>query len=124
MGSNELQRFIDNKSLVALKKFTKLEAELKAAKQEYEEVIAKITEAMIAHVEAGGEPTLKGDWGYITLANRTNYKAESIADVPKKFTKQTLDTTKVKAEATLTGKLPKGVTESKTYYINKKFKEA
>lgn len=119
MGTNELQRFIDNKSLVALRKFAKAEAELKEMKAKHDEIIEKIKEAMIANdVEK-----IDGDWGYITLAERTSYKAENISEVDEKYLKPTLDTSKVKAEATLTGELPKGVTESKTKYITKKLKE-
>jgi len=119
MGTTELQRFIDNKSLVALRKFAEVEAELKGLKAKHDEVIEQVKQAMIDN----GVTRIDGDWGYITLAERVTYKAEDLAEVPKKFLKQTLDSTKVKAEATLTGKLPKGVTESKTQYITKKLKE-
>lgn len=144
MGSKELERFIDNKSLVALRKFAALESQLKAAKEQHDEVVEKIKEAMIAH----GVQRLDGDWGYITLAERTSYKAEdgaleeiweSLIDILRgdnipgvdgvgladklKFTKPSLDTAKVKAEAVLTGQLPAGVTKSKTQYITKKLKD-
>lgn len=119
MGSKELQNFIDNKSLVALRKFAAAEAQLKELKAKHDEVVEQVKEAMIQN----GVTRIDGDWGYITLAERTNYSATDIAEVPKRFTKLALDTTKVKAEATLKGKLPKGVTESKTQYITKKLKE-
>ncbi|HPR10625.1 MAG TPA: hypothetical protein PLJ04_03525 [Candidatus Saccharibacteria bacterium] len=119
MGTTELQRFIDNKSLVALKKFAKAEAELKELKAKHDEVVEKIKEAMIAN----GVTKIDGDWGYITLAERVSYKAEDIDQVPDEFLKPTLDTTKVKAEATLKGVLPAGVSESRTQYITKKLKE-
>lgn len=119
MGTTELQRFIDNKSLVALRKFAAAEAELKELQKTHDEIVAQIKEAMIAN----DVKKIDGDWGYITLAERTNYKATDITAVPKKFTKLSLDTTKVKAAATLTGELPKGVTESTTQFITKKLKE-
>jgi len=119
MGSKELQNFIDNKSLVALRKFAAAEAQLKELKAKHDEVVEQVKEAMIQN----GVTRIDGDWGYITLAERTTYKAEDLTEVPKKFLKQTLDSTKVKAEATLTGKLPKGVTESKTQYITKRLKD-
>lgn len=119
MGSTELQRFMDNKSLVALRKFAAAEAQLKVLKEQHDAVIEQIKQAMIDN----DVQKISGDWGFITLAERTNYKAEDISEVPAKFTKKTLDTAKVKAEATLTGKLPKGVEESKTQYITKKLKE-
>lgn len=119
MGNSELQRFIDNKSLVALRKFAKAELALKELKAKHDAVIQQVQEAM----EANGVQKISGDWGYITLSERTNYKAEDIAAVAPEFTKATLDATKVKAHATLTGQLPAGVSESKTRYITKKLKE-
>lgn len=119
MGSKELQRFIDNKSLVALKKFAKAEAKLKELKAEHDAVIAQIQEAM----EANDVQKIEGDWGYITLAERTTYTAVDISEVPEKFVKPTLDTAKVKALYVLTGDLPAGVEVKSTKYITKKLKE-
>lgn len=119
MGSKELQRLMDNKSLVALKKFAKAEAELKVLKEKHDQAIEQIKEAMVAN----GVTKLEGEWGYITLAERVSYKAEDISEVDEKYLKPTLDTTKVKAEATLTGQLPTGIVESRTQYITKKLKD-
>lgn len=120
MGSNELQRFIDNKSLVALKKFAKAEKELKELKTKHDEVIKQVQEAM----EANDVQKLSGDWGSITLAERTTYKAVEMTEVPEEFVKPTLDTAKVKAHNVLTGDLPTGVSISTTKYIVKRFKES
>jgi len=119
MGNTELQRLIDNKSLVALRKFAAVEAELKVLKAKHDEVIEKVKQAMIDN----NVTKIDGDWGYITLAERTTYKAEDLDAVDEKYLKPTLDTAKVKAEAVLTGALPEGVSESKTQYITKKLKE-
>lgn len=119
MGSKELQRFIDNKSLVALRKFAAAEAQLKELKAKHDEVIEQIRVAMAD----AGVNKIEGDWGYITLAERTTYKADDLDAVDPKYTKPTLDTAKVKAEAVLTGQLPAGVVESKTQYITKKLKD-
>ena len=119
MGTKELERFIDNKSLVALRKFAAAEAKLKVLKEKHDMVVEQVRVAM---VEAGVQ-RIDGDWGYITLAERTTYKAEDLDTVDEKYTKPTLDTAKVKAEAVLTGNLPAGITESKTQYITKKFKD-
>lgn len=119
MGTKELQKFIDNKSLVALRKFAAAEAELKELKEKHDAVIEQIKEAMIAN----GVQRIDGDWGYITLAERTTYKAEDIERISPEYLKSALDTAKVKAQAVLTGQLPAGVTESKTQYITKKLKE-
>lgn len=119
MGTTELQRFIDNKSLVALRKFATAEAELKVLKEKHDTVIEQVKAAMIEN----GVQRIDGDWGYITLAERTTYKAEDIGEVDEKYIKPSLDTAKVKAEAVLTGNLPAGVTETKTQYITKKLKD-
>lgn len=119
MGTKELQRFIDNKSLVALRKFAKAEAELKELKAKHDAIIDQIKEAMIAN----DVTKIDGDWGYITLAERTSYKADDLEQVPPEFTKKALDTQKVKASAVLMGALPNGVAETKTQYITKKLKE-
>lgn len=117
MGTKELQRFIDNKSLVALEKFAAAEAQLKELKTKHDEIIEKVKQAMIEN----GVQRIDGDWGYITLAERTIYKA--IGTLDPEFTKLTIDTAKVKAHAVLTGELPTNVEESKTQYITKKLKE-
>lgn len=119
MGSTELQRFIDQKSLVALRKFAAAEAQLKVLKEQHDKVIDQIKQAMVEN----GVQKISGDWGYITLAERVSYKAPDLSEVAPRFLKKTLDTTKVKAEATLKGELPKGVEETKTQYITKKLKE-
>lgn len=119
MGTTGLQRFIDNKSLVALRKYAALESQLKEAKARADEVTEQLKQAMIDN----DVQKISGDWGSITLAERVTYGADDISQVPKKLTKLTLDITKVKAEATLTGKLPKGVTENRTQYITKRLKE-
>lgn len=128
MTINQTNALVKNpntkKAMVVLQKYAMLEAQLKSAKKEAEEATELIKNAM---VEAG-VPKIEIDLpeisGYITLAERTNYKAEDISAVPEEFTKPALDTDKVKAQHTLTGQLPVGVIESKTQYITKKFKVA
>jgi len=107
------------KAMTVLTAFAKLETHYKQMEKAAKEAAEQIKDAMI---EAGVQ-RIDGEWGYITLAERTNYKAEDLEAIDQKYLKFTLDTTKVKAEATLTGKLPKGVVESKTQYITKKLKE-
>ena len=119
MGTKELQRFIDNKSLNALRKFAATEARLKALKEKHDMIVSQVMVAMIEN----GVTRIDGDWGYITLAERTNYRAKDINEVAEKYIKPSLDTAKVKAEVVLTGQLPTGIVESKTKYITKKFKE-
>ena len=126
MTTNQSAQLVKNpntkKAIAILTKFAKLEAQYKAAEAQAKEATEQIKQAMIE----AGVPKIEVDLpeitGYITLAERTNYKAEDIGEVPAEFIKQALDTTKVKAQATLTGELPAGVVESKTQYITKKFK--
>lgn len=121
MGTKEVQRLIDNKSLVALKKFAKAEAQLKELKAKHDEVVAQIQQAM----EENGVTKISGDWGYITLAERTTYGVADLGAIPDEFIvqKPSLDTAKVKAQAVLTGEVPAGVKQTKTKYITKKLKE-
>lgn len=111
------------KAVAILTKFAKLEAKYKALEKEAKEANELIKEAMIAGGVDKVTIDMPGWEGYITLAERTTYKAEDLSEVDDKYLKSALDSTKVKAEATLTGKLPAGVTESKTQYITKKLKE-
>lgn len=126
MTSNQSNQLVKNpntkKAIAVLQKFASVEATYKAAEKEAKEATELIKNAMIE----AGVPRIEIDLpeltGYITLAERTNYKAEAITDVPIEYTKLALDTDKVKAQAVLTGQLPDGVVESKTQYITKKFK--
>lgn len=126
MTQNQSNQLVKNpntkKAIAVLQKFASVEATYKAAEKEAKAATELIKEAMIA----AGVPRIEIDLpeltGYITLAERTNYRAEDITEVPAEYTKQALDTDKVKAQHTLTGQLPVGVVESKTQYITKKFK--
>lgn len=126
MTSNQSNMLVKNpntkKAIMVLQKFAATEANYKAAEKEAKEATELIKNAMIE----AGVPKIEIDLpeltGYITLAERTNYKAEDLSAVDEQFIKPALDTDKVKAERTLTGELPAGVVESKTQYITKKFK--
>lgn len=130
MTANQSNQLVKNpntkKAIAALRKYAKLETQLKAAEKEAKVATETIKQAMIdANVpKIIFDPELTGITGYITLAERTNYKAEDIEQVPAEYTKPTLDTDKVKAQHTLTGQLPVGVVESKTQYITKKIELA
>lgn len=126
MTANQTNQLVKNpntkKAIAVLQKFAAVEANYKAAEKEAKQATELIKQAMID----AGVPRIEVDLpdltGYITLAERTNYKAEDLSEVPEEFTKPALDTDKVKAQHTLTGQLPVGVVESKTQYITKKFK--
>jgi hypothetical protein len=129
MTANQSSQLVKNpqtkKAIAVLERYAKAEAALKSLEAEVKDATNLIKEAMIA----GGVDKITLDsetlQGYITLAERTNYKLEegvSIEEIPEQFSKRALDTDKVKAQAVLTGQLPAGIVESKTQYITKKVK--
>lgn len=126
MTANQSTQLVKNpntkKAVAALRKYAKLETQLKAAEEAAKEATETIKQAMIdANVpKIEFDPELTGIKGYITLAERTNYKVTDIDELDDKFKKMTVDTTKVKAQHTLTGELPAGVETSTTQYITKK----
>lgn len=126
MTANQSTQIVKNpntkKAIAILQRFAAKEAAYKAAEKEAKEATELIKNAMIEAGVPKIEIDLPNVTGYITLAERTNYKADDIEQVPAEYTKLALDTDKVKAQAVLTGQLPVGVVESKTQYITKKFK--
>lgn len=126
MTTNQTNQLVKNpttkKAIMVLQKFAAVEANYKSAEKEAKEATELIKQAMIEAGVSKIDVDLPELTGYITLAERTNYKVEEGQPVDPKYFKSVLDTTKVKAQAVLTGQLPAGVTESKTQYITKKFK--
>lgn len=129
MTLNQTTQLVKNpatkKALAVLQKFAEMEVAYKAAEKEAKAATELIKEAMIAGGVNKIDVDLDNFTGYITLAERTNYKLDEETDldqIPDEFKKSVLDTDKVKAQATLTGQLPAGIVESKTQYITKKFK--
>jgi hypothetical protein len=126
MTANQSNQLVKNpntkKAIAILQRFDAKEAAYKAAEKEAKEATELIKNAMIEAGVPKIEIDLPNVTGYITLAERTNYKAEDLSEVDEQYTKPALDTDKVKAQHTLTGQLPVGVIESKTQYITKKFK--
>lgn len=82
------------------------------------EVFKNIEETMITN----DIKTVKGDWGSLTIVERTNYSGD-LTQVPKKFIKKVLDTTKVGQAHKLEGELPKGITTTTTKFLQKRFKK-
>ena len=127
MTTNQTNAIIKNpntkKAVAVLTKFAKLESQYKAMEKESKEASKLIQEAMIENgVEKINFDPASGIEGFITLAERIGYKAEDIDQVSDQFKKSALDTTKIKAQATLTGELPEGISETRSHYIIKKFK--
>jgi hypothetical protein len=126
MTTNQSNQIVKNphtkKAMAVLAKFAQLDVQYKALEAEAKEATELIKNAMIDAGVPKIDIDMPGYTGYITLAERTTYKADNIDEVAEKYIKPSLDTAKVKAEAVLTGQLPVGVSESKTQYITKKFK--
>ena len=127
MTTNQTNAIIKNpntkKAIAVLSKFAKLEADYKDMEKESKEASKLIQEAMIENgVEKINFDPATGIEGFITLAERVGYKADDIDEVDDQFKKSALDTTKIKAQATLTGELPEGISETRSHYIIKKFK--
>lgn len=110
------------KAIAVLQKFAIKEAEYKALEKESKQAAELIKQAMIDQGIEKVSIDMPGLTGFITLAERINYKAEDLEDVDEEYLKPALDTDKIKAQVTLTGELPDGVEESRTNYIIKKFK--
>lgn len=128
MTANQSNTIIKNpntkKAIAALKKYAKAEAQLKALEKEAANATAELKQAMIDQNvnKIEFDPELTGISGYITLAERTNYKATDIDAVDDQFKKFSLDTEKVKAAHVLNDNLPAGIEVTKTQYITKKIK--
>lgn len=90
----------------------------KQARAEIDATWKTIEQQMIEH----DVKSVKGEWGSITIAERTNYKVENLDELPAKFIKKVADTTKIGTYHKLEDKLPKGVTISTTKYLTKRIK--
>lgn len=126
MTTNQSNAIIKNpntkKAVATLKRYAKAEAALKSLEKEAKAANEELKQAMIdANVpRIEFDPELSGIKGYITLAERTNYKVTDIDELDDQFKSLSADTAKIKAQHTLTGELPAGVETSKTQYITKK----
>jgi len=128
MTINQSNTIIKNpntkKAIAALKKYAKLEVQLKAAEAEAKEANETLKQAMINSGvdKITFDPALTGISGYITLATRKNYKVVDADELSDEFKTLSPDTAKIKASETLTGVLPAGVEISETQFITKKIK--
>lgn len=65
--------------------------------------------------------SVKGDWGSLTIAERSNFDIDEEL-LPKKFYKKVIDTKLISDTYKLSKKLPKGVNIGYTRYLTKRFK--
>lgn len=103
---------------VALQK--EVEEKISSLKEAQEQINATWKQVETAMID-NDIKSIKGDFGSLTIAERTNYKAD-LDQLPAKFIKKVADTTKIATFAKLEGKLPKGVTTSSTKYLTKRIK--
>lgn len=65
--------------------------------------------------------SVSGDWGSVTIAERLNWDINE-EELPKKFLKKVVDTTKLSNTFRLEGKAPKGASPRYTKYLTKRIK--
>lgn len=88
--------------------------ELKKQLEQYEQ---EIKEELFEAMKANDITSIKNDKYTVTIAKRTNYKANDVTKVPATLLKLTLDTAKVGQHAKLYGELPDGIETSETEYL-------
>lgn len=76
---------------------------------------AEIQAQMVKH----GVSNIKGDWGFVSLSERKNWKATNL---PPRFYKQVLDTARLNSLYKLGDPIPKGATFNVTNYLTKRIK--
>lgn len=114
--NKELQTQAEN--AVALQK--QIEEQISSLKETQDKINATWKQVETAMIE-NDIKSIKGDFGSLTIAERTNYKAD-LDVLPAKFIKKVADTTKIGTYHKLEDKLPKGVTISTTKYLTKRIK--
>ncbi len=90
------------------------------ALQKLQKAINTTWDTIQALMEANDIKKIDGDWGYITLAERKLFVATG--ELPPRFYKRMLDSAKIKAHETMTGKLPENVATKSTLYLSKRIK--
>ena len=103
--------------LMANEKFVQFLELKKDVEKKSKELFDMIKERMIET----DRKTVKGDWGSITLAERTTWYGD-VDELPRKFVKKVPDSKKIAQAYTLEGKAPKGATSKTTKYLTKRFK--
>jgi len=91
-----------------------------AMKKEFDAVSAELWKRVEQQMIDNDIKSIKGDWGSITLAERLNFKTTD--ELPSKFYKKVVDTTKLAATYKLEGKPIKGAEPYYTKYITKRLK--
>lgn len=66
--------------------------------------------------------SVKGEWGYVTIAERTDIKVVDEDKLPKKFFKRQVDQKKLNDYVKLSDDLPEGTEKKTVKYLTKKIK--
>lgn len=119
--AEDVNKVIETQAAEAVALQNDISAKIAALKDQQDQVNATWNEVEAKMIEHDIK-SIKGDFGSLTIAERTTYKAFDLTDVPPRFIKKVLDSTKVAAQAKLTNELPKGVTSSVTKYLTKRLK--
>lgn len=77
----------------------------------------KVEEQMIEH----DIKTVKGDWGTVTIVERLGFDVDE-TELPRKYFKRVVDTTKLAQDYKLTDIAPRGATPKVTKFIRKTIK--
>lgn len=77
-------------------------------KQDLDTQLADARKRIQGQMELSHTKKISGDWGYITLVERTLF--DTTDELPAKYWKKVPDTKKISEEYKLKGKLPKGAT--------------
>lgn len=93
-----------------------------AIQQEMTAEFDKTWEVIRERMEQYDIKKIDGDWGHILIADRNNWQATG--NLPPRFYKQVLDTTKLNFLHKAGGKLPAGVKLTKSHYLTKRIKLA
>ena len=113
---SELQAQIDQ-GVALEKKFTEQMTAAKGLESQLKEFWKGVEAQMIDK----NIKSIKGDWGSLTIAERLNWKTTE--ELPAKFYKKVVDTTKLNATFRLEGKEIKGAIHSTSQYLMKRIKE-
>lgn len=131
--TNDAQGIIENKveDIFALEKtLQEIEAELSANEQwrsfldkqkEAQAQIASTWKAIEQQMIENDIKSIKGDWGYVTIAERIGFDIDEDL-LPAKFFKKVVDVKRVGDTYKLEGKDIKGATVKYSKYLTKKIK--
>lgn len=99
------------------KAFLNLQKDMQDLQKKMEATWDNIEEQMIAH----NIDSVKGDWGYITIAAGLKWNVDTDL-LPRKFIKKVINTSKLTDTYRLEGKAPKGAVPSVKKYLTKRIK--